>query len=824
MPLLSRRLRTTLAVLSAGVTFAAVSAGSSGCTGDETTIASACPPGKTCQTRLTILHTSDVHSRLFPYDLLIQQVDSDLGLGQVNTIKNVGGIARVSYILGRERARADRLLHLDSGDYFEGAPIFNFFSGEPEMRAASAIGTDAMALGNHEFDRGAANAWRQIQQWADFPVLAANYRFVNPLSPTNTAISTVIRPFTVFNREGLKIAVIGMGNLSSLGSIFDDPNGLGIKPLETTQVAQFYVDLLRPYVDLVVMLTHLGLDADEHMVHGTTGIDFVIGGHNHIVISPPQQLLDCSADPNNPGFIWAIDPNLPEDPNVPPPNDATHPDPVNHPYMFRRPCIPRKVLIQHSGAFAKYVGRLDLILSNDPKDASPTGNPKDYDPLNGFEVLSDTYQAFPIDDTVPEDPPLVDMLQPYRRVLDRVADLDILTGFSPSGARRIAPQQGDSPLGNLISAAMWLRLGVQTDFSMTNSTGIRTDLNPGPVTIEEMYNIFPFDNTITKMTLSGREVLQLFDFVARRSAGRGCDSQAQIAGARVVLDCSGCNPVYRPDTIGSCNVDSDCTSGAVGACDLATHQCLSTPCAEQVYIGHQPGRCTVDSDCPGSTDANGNHLVLPGQCDVPTPPTPCMADTDCPSKVAGACNTTTGTCKGLCQSLISPTNLYELATNNYIAGGGSGYRVLQRNTTQIDTKIPQRDAVNDYMRNGKPCGFNKDVPTAEGLPACSTDGDCSMLGDFVCACPGHASGDDSSGSTVCTTQGQCDPSQGRCVLRTCRDQVAQFHEKLCAGSPALQACLTDLNSCSLGGEECKFLSCVDESEGAKTDNRITVIK
>lgn len=46
-----------------------------------------------------------------------------------------------------------------------------------------------------------------------------------------------------------------------------------------------------------------------------------------------------------------------------------------------------------------------------------------------------------------------------------------------------------------------------------------------------MFNVFPFDNSIATMNLAGREVRELFDFVARRSAGRGCNSQAQIAGA-----------------------------------------------------------------------------------------------------------------------------------------------------------------------------------------------------------------------------------------------------------------------------------------------------
>src|SRR5262249_49507772 len=111
-----------------------------GCGSSTPTINAVCPPGQTCQTRLTLLHTADIHSRLLPYDLLVTQVDGDLGLGTTGDVKNVGGVGRMGYILGRERARADRVLHLDSGDCFQGAPIFNFYSGEPEVRSVSALG------------------------------------------------------------------------------------------------------------------------------------------------------------------------------------------------------------------------------------------------------------------------------------------------------------------------------------------------------------------------------------------------------------------------------------------------------------------------------------------------------------------------------------------------------------------------------------------------------------------------------------------------------------------------------------------------------------
>jgi 5'-nucleotidase len=582
-------------------------------------------------------------------------------------------------------------------------------------------------------------------------------------------------------------------------------------PLNTVEVAQFYVDLLRPYVDMVVLLTHLGLEVDQRMVRSTTGIDLVLGGHNHIVINPPQELRDCSADPNNPGFIWEVDPNIDIDPNGDPPDDpepelkgpAGVYDPVNHPYEFKRVCTPRRVIIAHSGAFAKYVGRLDLVLTNDPKLATPNGDPTFYNPTDGFEILSSRYVPYPITADTPEDPVLLDLLQPYQRVLDNVADLDILVGYSPDGAKRIAAQGGDSPLGNLVGNAIWLRLGIQTDFSLTNSTGIRTDLNPGPVTIEQMYNIFPFDNSITKMQLSGLEVQELFDFSARRSAGRGCASQIQIAGARVRLNCAGCQSL----TDIPCDNDLDCAQ-VNGTCDLSPnggsdrpdgllHRCHAAACAEQVYIGHTEQHCGADADC-GLKDVTG--APLPGVCDK---------------------SGSGGQGQGLCQTPISPTNLYELATSNYLAGGGSGFRVLQRNTTQVDTKIQQRDALIDYLRAGAPCGFNPAANgTPDGLKACTQDSDCAD-DTLACACAGHAA--ESGDPVTCTSIPGCDTGNGRCVRKDCRDDVARFHASRCKGAPDQAACRTPIRACELGGEQCKILACIDASLGGVTDGRVEML-
>ncbi|MFO0662050.1 MAG: metallophosphatase [Polyangiaceae bacterium] len=265
------------------------------------------------QVSLTLLHTSDIHSRLFPYDFQVSSTDAALGLGTANTLAKIGGAARVSHIVQRERARADRVLHLDGGDCFQGAPVFNFYNGEAELRALTEMGTDAMIISNHEFDKGALNLSNQLQKWASYPVLAANYKFDEITIPGSPQLAKVVVPWTSFNLNGLKVGVIGMGNLSSLSSLFEQPNRLGIMPMNTTTVAQFYTDLIRPLVDVVVFVTHLGLEVDEEMIRNTSGIDIVLGGHNHIALQPPKVLEDCqNVDEKGNHFINIISPDAQE--------------------------------------------------------------------------------------------------------------------------------------------------------------------------------------------------------------------------------------------------------------------------------------------------------------------------------------------------------------------------------------------------------------------------------------------------------------------------------------------------------------------------------
>jgi 5'-nucleotidase / UDP-sugar diphosphatase len=533
--------------------------------------------------RLTVLHVSDIHSRIFPYDMVPQFTDQELGLEE--GVGPYGGAARMATILREEREKSGRVLTLDSGDVFQGAPVFNLFEGEVEIKTLGEMKLDAVVVGNHEFDRGAVNYATQLERWSSFYSLAANYDFESAEQPWNSQLDALIDPFAIFDVDGLKVAVIGLGNLSSITSIHEADNSLDVYARDTMETVRHYCALLEPQVDLVVVLTHLGLEDDEEIAREDPNVDIVIGGHLHVALDPIK--------------------------------------------VVKSDAVPgKRVPVSAAGAFAKYVQRIDLVV------------------LDG-DIIAHDSKLIPIDSTVVDDADMLDMLQDYERTLSDAIDLDQVVAHTDNRLRRFGNDGGDSPLGNLVVEAMQYRSGIETDFGLTNSLGIRTDIQgPGDgedvhnVTVEELYNVLPFDNTITTMFLSGTEVQALFDYVTWRSANRGCNAQAQISSARFVMDCG--------------------NSVAVDA-----------------TVGGSWAPCVVDDECEEI-----GEICSGGRCGTP----------------------------------VEATRSYELATNDYIAGGGSGFSVLENNTTQEDSSISMRDAVEHYMLT---IGEENTVPLNEHYP----DGD-----------------------------------------------------------------------------------------------------
>jgi len=117
-------------------------------------------------TKLTILHTNDMHSRIDPFPLNHKKYGG------------LGGIAKVASLVDKVRSEEENVVVLDAGDVFQGTPYFNLYSGELELKLMSQIGYDACTMGNHDFDNG-LDGFNKVLPNANFPFLCANYDFSN---------------------------------------------------------------------------------------------------------------------------------------------------------------------------------------------------------------------------------------------------------------------------------------------------------------------------------------------------------------------------------------------------------------------------------------------------------------------------------------------------------------------------------------------------------------------------------------------------------------------------------------------------------------------
>lgn len=227
--------------------------------------------------KLTILHTNDVHSRIEPFPM-----DGSRNQG-------LGGVARRAALIKKVRLQEPNVLLLDAGDIFQGTPYFNLYGGELEIKLMSDMGYDAATMGNHDFDNGVEGFYRQLPH-ANFPILVSNYDF------SDTVMHKSTQPYKIFNKQGLKIGVFGIGlELKGLvgeqnykGTIYQDPI---LKANETA-------DLLKNEFkcDLVICLSHLGYKyadnkvSDQTLALNNDNIDLIIGGHTHTFLREPQDV------------------------------------------------------------------------------------------------------------------------------------------------------------------------------------------------------------------------------------------------------------------------------------------------------------------------------------------------------------------------------------------------------------------------------------------------------------------------------------------------------------------------------------------------------
>ena len=226
--------------------------------------------------KITILHTNDVHSHIDPFG------------PEDGKNANKGGVARRATLIESIRNKNPNTLLLDAGDIFQGTPYFNYYGGELEFKLMSKLKYDASTIGNHDFDNGIDGLYAQLPH-AQFEFLSANYDFSNTIMDTHT------KPYKIFKKDEIKIGVFGLG--IELDGLVDSAMYKETKYLNPIEITQDITRVLKEdeQCDLIICLSHLGYHyknnetkiSDLKLAAETKNIDLIIGGHTHTFLPKP---------------------------------------------------------------------------------------------------------------------------------------------------------------------------------------------------------------------------------------------------------------------------------------------------------------------------------------------------------------------------------------------------------------------------------------------------------------------------------------------------------------------------------------------------------
>jgi 5'-nucleotidase/UDP-sugar diphosphatase len=407
-------------------------------------------------TAITILHTNDHHGRFW------QNGSGEYGMAARKTV--------VDAIRAEVTAAGGYSLLLDGGDVNTGVPESDLQEAVPDFKGMNLLGYDAMAVGNHEFDKSPAVLAMQ-RKLATFPMLSANiYR----------KGERVFAPYQMFNLGGVRVAVIGLTT--------DDTRKLGnpahMQDMEfrsPLQEAAKLVPDLRKQADLVIAATHMGhyengrhgiqAPGDVEMARTVNGLDLVVGGHSH---DPVCMRAENQVETNHvPGA----------------------------------PCQPDRqngTWIVQANEWGKYLGRADFQYRN-----------------GTFTLVK--YTLIPINlkstQKIAENSEMLALLAPYQEFGQRKLSVPVGTSDAQLDGDRSVVRRAATNLGVLIGHAMMEK--THADFAVVNSGGIRDSLPAGTITYKDILKVQPFGNTLATLNLTGTEVLDYLNLAAAMSQGAG---------------------------------------------------------------------------------------------------------------------------------------------------------------------------------------------------------------------------------------------------------------------------------------------------------------
>ncbi len=399
---------------------------------------------------ITILHTNDHHG----HPVAFYDYPAD---GQ-------GGLPAQATLVKQVRAQHEHVMVLSAGDINTGRPESNFFKAEPDIIGMNYIGYDVMAMGNHEFDPNPAEMQKQIAL-SEFPWLCANV-----VKEDGSYIDNV-KPYIIKDYGDFKIAILGL--LDSGTAQTGSPDHIkGYTFEDEVATAKKLVPILREQADIVIALVHMGLyDTDDEgsrrLAAQVPDIALIIDGHTHTMTEDPVLVENLQTG-------------------------------------YEVPIVQAK----HWGL---YVGMAEMSFMN----GEVTYLAYELVPINvkSRDTLDDGTTVYDfVGDELIKDRVLANLLQPYVEKVDAVLDEDIGVATAPFFNTNTRKQE--TAIGNIVADSMvWFcnNQNLDVDFGFQNGGGIRTDIPDGKINKRTIYEVLPFDNSVAVVTLSGEDVIALFE-------------------------------------------------------------------------------------------------------------------------------------------------------------------------------------------------------------------------------------------------------------------------------------------------------------------------
>lgn len=453
---------------------------------------------------VTLLHMNDFHSQLDPY--MPPEEPSQGGAARLKTL--IDGI--------RKEKGDENVLLLFGGDAFQGTMFYNTWKGSAEVMTMNQLGFDAVCLGNHEFDSGADQLVRAIKggpvtiagvtyetEPAKFLVLSTN---IDGAREPGFEDSSVKR--AIIEKNGARYGLLGVttettANVSSPGE--------NVKFLDYIASVQKQADALKAEgVNKIFLMSHSGTDVDMKMIPHLSGVDVVVGGHDHALFGDPETIRAMGL-PKQAAQVVA-------------PYPAVIKDRDGH-----------NVLVVSAYEKGRWLGNIDVtfdgkgLVQDDAWKAAPvfvrgctvdrsSGAPKEGD-------CSQQIAAF--------DGGMFAQVEKYREPMAIVANQP-LGESAVDFAGRHAVDADVHSMGDLI-AEILLNFAAKekADAALINWGSMRADLAKGPVRYADVSTVLPFDNAVAILDLTGAELLESMDMAVSKAYGKSAGAYPHVAGMTI---------------------------------------------------------------------------------------------------------------------------------------------------------------------------------------------------------------------------------------------------------------------------------------------------